>query len=121
MALERLGVRVASNMAGRIVPCSVVAELHAALSNALASRFEDAALLRMVQRCDSLVARLASDASSTLFLFEDGPFTRAARQTAKVRGWGIVCVPLLRARWLASGIIVLLHRTADRWWNCGWS
>jgi hypothetical protein len=67
----------------------VVAELHRALSSE-STRFEDAALVRMVQRCDALITRLASDASSTLFLFEDGPFTRAARQTAKVRVLGSV-------------------------------
>jgi hypothetical protein len=63
---------------------SLVAELHAALSNALGVAFEDAALVRMVQRCGALVVRLAADASSTQFLFEDGPFTRAARQTCRV-------------------------------------
>jgi hypothetical protein len=85
-------VRVAVLLPLRNLPCSLVTELHTALSRKFA-RFEDAALVRMVQRCDALVERLASDASSTLFLFEDGPFTRAARQTAKVRELGGVLFP----------------------------
>ncbi len=63
---------------------SLVAELHVALSKALGVTFEDAALVRMVQRCGTVVVRLGADASSTLFLFEDGPYTRAARQTCRV-------------------------------------